>query len=1436
MRDRMMTLSFIAFSFGLAFWQSPGWAAADTKIDLQVDPVRFLAQVASVWTPTTDLGDVHSSQYSGYLWPMGPFYAALHSVGIGAWVVQRLWLGLVLALAAWGMVRLLDALVGRPRGVVHLVGGAFYLLNPFVIVSTARTSLDLLGYAALPWLMLVTYHGIRATNGWRAWRGWWWAAAFALIFTSTGGGVNAGLIGWVLVGPLVLLLYEPTVGATRWRDSLSYLARVILLGVLASLWWIVPVLASVRYGVDFLKFTEQPSTIWATNSATESLRLMGFWNSYSGVGFGVLRPLFSDAGTLLFNPLVVGASLLLPAIAVAGFVRARRPSYAPLLLALVVVGVVMMTAGFPNGTPLRGAMVWIYEHIFVLRFMRTNYKVAPVVAVGVAGLLGLAVGQLLMQLRSSQNPRIRRAAPMLAVVPLLALIVLAGLPMLQGKAIDKQIEFKHVPAAWTEAGRDLDRTLRPNARALVLPGQIFAFYTWGGTGDAILPRLTDKPVAVRSEPPYSDPHAAELLNTVDDLVQQRRLVPGQLRPLLNLMGVGAVVTGSDDDISRSGAIDPAAAAGELNEQLGPTPSRSYGPVRTFAPAAGDLGAPMALPQVRRYNISGGRGIVHVDPPGPAMIVDGGAEGIADLAAFGGLPASSPIFYAADLSTSAVRAQAARGADVVISDSNRRAEYVPEYAQQNQGPFLSATEPLPAEAATLDPFPGRGTDAQTVSVLQGAKSLTAPTPARELGFPEHAPIAAFDGDLSTSWVADRFLPLSDAWIQIEFNKPRDVPYVDVYPLSDSYGTVKVVNVNGIRSAVGSGWTRIPVHLHRVTVMRIRIDRVVTPTHGPGSNGGFREIRIPGVRVRQLLRTPTIAGQALAGENLNHDALTFEFERTTGTDPFRRNTGLASSFLNSPSEAGDAEKYIARIVFSPAARLYTARAWIYPSVTAPDSALDRLAGVSGSVTFNSSSRYQDQPAYRASSAFDGRAGPGWIGVWAPQTAAAWISWRTARPLTLSRLVLRPPPLPVRIPTLVRLSWSGGDTPPLRVSAEGSVTLPAPVRARSFRLTVLQAQFAPGATLRQRQAQAVGIGTLVVPGLHVRPVPRTGRLRAGCGSVALDVAGRRVALQPVGTIQQLDAGMPLQARSCSPPVRMAVGTQEVSALPGTFSVDRLQLNSPAPSPPSTPAGGGQVVQAGTIGNSSVSGVRLALKGPSWIVLGEGFNRGWRATCNGHSLGAPQVIDVYANGWPAPSGCRRIAFSFAPQSSTQMSYVISALGCLALVVFVLLGATRVRARRISLQRAVARAWPEPVARALPLPLAVAVALALAVVVGLIFAERAGAVSFPLLVLIFWRGVGTRPLARVAVLLLAIAVPAAYLIASPPSYGGGFNFGYSTRLIWAHWIGVAAIVLLGLSTFKEISAARQWRSRAGPPSAGGGVKQPKQDPVSVEQEPVVRR
>ena len=69
-------------------------------------------------------------------------------------------------------MRLLDALLTGPRGAAHVVAGALVVFNPYTVIYLQRTSVTLLGLAALPWLLLAVHRGLRDP------RGWWWPAAW----------------------------------------------------------------------------------------------------------------------------------------------------------------------------------------------------------------------------------------------------------------------------------------------------------------------------------------------------------------------------------------------------------------------------------------------------------------------------------------------------------------------------------------------------------------------------------------------------------------------------------------------------------------------------------------------------------------------------------------------------------------------------------------------------------------------------------------------------------------------------------------------------------------------------------------------------------------------------------------------------------------------------------------------------------------------------------------------------------------------------------------------------------------------------------------------------------------------------------------------------------------------------------------------------------
>ena len=170
----------------------------------------------------------------------------------------------------------------------------------------------------------------------------------------------------MLVGPVVLALYEPAVGTVRWRDGIGFPVRAGVLGLIASLWWVVPVLVHVHYGINFLQYTEQPATIWGTNSLTESLRLMGYWTSYLGVGFGINRPFLDRRLDAALQPVVVTARCCCRRSPWPGSWRAGGSATRRCCCSWCRGH--DRDGRLPRRTPVRRTMVWgSNEHIFVLQ-------------------------------------------------------------------------------------------------------------------------------------------------------------------------------------------------------------------------------------------------------------------------------------------------------------------------------------------------------------------------------------------------------------------------------------------------------------------------------------------------------------------------------------------------------------------------------------------------------------------------------------------------------------------------------------------------------------------------------------------------------------------------------------------------------------------------------------------------------------------------------------------------------------------------------------------------------------------------------------------------------------------------------------------------------------------------------------------------------------
>jgi arabinofuranan 3-O-arabinosyltransferase len=85
-------------------------------------------------------------------------------------------------------------------------------------------------------------------------------------------------------------------------------------------------------------------------------------------------------------------------------------------------------------------------------------------------------------------------------------------------------------------------------------------------------------------------------------------------------------------------------------------------------------------------------------------------------------------------------------------------------------------------------------------------------------------------------------------------------------------------------------------------------------------------------------------------------------------------------------------------------------------------------------------------------------------------------------------------------------------------------------------------------------------------------------------------------------------------------------------------------------------------------------AARAPYYLVLGQGYDRRWRASMDGQPLGPPVLVDGYSIGWRvSDTRPHRFVVEFAPQRAVIVS-LVATLAALAIVVTLLLWRRRTR------------------------------------------------------------------------------------------------------------------------------------------------------------------
>jgi arabinofuranan 3-O-arabinosyltransferase len=1293
----------------------PGWVSADTKTYLYLDPARLLSRSWSMWDPSVGMGTV-THQNIGYLWPQGPFYWLMETIGLPDWAAQRIWWGTILFAAGSGVAYLLRTFGWRGPGVTAAT--FIYALTPYVLTLVSRLSAILLPFAALPWLLAFTIKSVRH-------KGWRYPALFALT-VATCGSVNATALLLVGIAPVIWLIHASW-GAREVTPRTAAIAgaKIGALTIPVSAWWIAGLSVQGSNGIDILRYTETAKVVASVSVSHEVLRGLGYWFFY---GTDRLGPWIEPSRAYTQWVPLLALTYLIPLAGIGGAVVARWRHRAYFIV-VMMVGTALAVGAYPwDGAPLFGKALRAFQESDAGLAMRSLPRAVPLVVLGMAVLLGAGVASMVRRW-----PNLNRPASWGAV----AAAILALPSLWLGHFVPDNLRRREeIPEYWQEAADALDAHGK-DTRVLVIPGSDFASYRWGNTVDPILPGLMDRPSVARELIPYGSPASANLLNAFDLRLQERTADPDALAAIARLMRAGDVLVVSDLQYERFNTPRP------RNMWDLVTRAKGLGTPLTFGPGnvnktVDDVQLDDELllltdpsipnpPELAVLPVEDPVGIVSLQSPGDQLVVAGDGAGLVEAAGEGLIDGTELVRYSATLDEDEVAAALEDGASLLLTDSNRKrgerwttVRHTRGYTETPDGGVLR--EDLNDNRLPL--FPEASTDTMTVREPGGSVDAEATSYGNPITFSsEERATLAIDGDTTTAWRTGAFVDARGERIELTLAKPATTNSIQLLQPITGPSTRFITKVR-LRFYDGSGSESMDVDL--TDESRGEPGQVVTfpersfsklsieiledsvgdlPRFVGQSSLGFAEIKIMDPQVEPLeevIRLPEDLLRAAGKDSDDHPlAISLTRQRQDPSDPTR----------------GDEETSIIREFFLPSGRSFslTGEARLSARASADSTeVLDKLLG-----------RPHDDPNVpwvRASTdltgsiatpamAFDGDKATAWTTV-RSRADNQWLEVVMPSETTISELPLSliadsvhslPSEIelwadgaPVRFGDNSHLAVPGVDeidkSGPQNSTVDVTVPLPSPVTGTRFRikLTGIREQVTNDWVSNQPIPQPVGIAEVGIPGAQVAPLPA--EFDSGCRDDLLTVGRDAVSIRVRGSMSDALAGRPLRVETCDgADVTLGGGTHKLDTAIGRdvgIDIDQLVLRSAAGGAASTSTDTlvheGQANQATSTDTASRPTVKVvdddpdhmrvevsgAQKGePFWLVLGQSFNEGWTASTAKGDLAPPQLVDGFANGWLVvpPDDSFTVDMRFTPQRRVDVALmlsVVSALACLVLAI----------------------------------------------------------------------------------------------------------------------------------------------------------------------------
>ncbi|WP_442800125.1 alpha-(1-_3)-arabinofuranosyltransferase domain-containing protein [Nocardia sp. NBC_01730] len=961
---RWFAASLVA-AFLLTFAQAPWLTVADTKYDLAQNPFGFLERASHLWSSQAPMGQVQNQAY-GYFFPHGAFFSLGHALGMPAWATQRIWWALLLLAGFWGVIRLCETLGIGTRG-SRVVAAVAFALSPRVLTTLGSISSETLPMMLAPWVLLAPAalgiaHRERRRGGATSPAGS--ALALALM-----GSVNAvatvaaflpALLWWAAASPALgpargfgrttsdsaqPAAASPALGpargfgrttsdSARWasyhlnRRWWRFTAAWIPLLVLATFWWVVPLLLLGKVSPPFLDYIESSgvTTQWA--SLGEVLRGTDSWTPF-------VSPERIAGAVLVTQPAAVLATGLLAAAGMAGLALRSMPCRGRLAV-ILCVGLVGICAGYVGelGGPFAESVRVFLDSGGAP--LRNVHKLEPLIRIPLV--LGLAQLLARVPLPGSVPMRVWRAAfahPERDRAVAVAALILTALALSTSLAWTAKLAprgaYDRVPAYWQQTA-DWLRHNASDTRALVVPGAPFGSQVWGLTRDEPLQALASTPWAIRDAVPLNPPGTIRAMDSVQRLIADGRPSAGLAETLAG-QGIGIVVLRNDLDPDTSRSTRPILAHRALDGSPGLSKVAAFGnPIESVViadglVADGDLRPPYPAIEIYRVDTSppgtptevrGGTGApnsfsgAYTVPLGQVPVVQGGPEVLERLHRDPGTT-ETPSLLAAD----AARAGLPLG-PVTITDTpmDREADFG---RVDNHNSALRAADDARRTHNLVPDYPVP--DTELVRGEWSGATITASSSAADatqLGgaAPGSSTAAVVDGDPATAWISNGIERALGQWLRLDLDHPIKTGQLNLTTSSAAIGDpVKWVEV---RTANGTVSARVPepgvpvsVSLPAGTTDWLTITAIRTESGSRGGQFGISELALNDYSVRDApvrvaIRHRTVLPPTPAGAQVRAWDLGQEFPGRSACfdspDRVRCSKGLALA----PEEPGTFER--------------------------------------------------------------------------------------------------------------------------------------------------------------------------------------------------------------------------------------------------------------------------------------------------------------------------------------------------------------------------------------------------------------------------------------------------------------------------------------------------------------------------------------------------